>query len=171
MTRKTQRKGSYITLLGWIAIMLLLLIMNSSPLSASTGMIPRFVTLKSDEANMRSGPGKRYPIRWSYHRQHLPMEIIDEYGAWRKVRDSDGEEGWMHHSLLSSSRYILIFKDVQTLRRNPDPMAPPVLRAEPMVLARLLSCRPGWCYIQIQGRKGWIYKSAIWGVYNDEMFE
>lgn len=133
--------------------------------------LPRFVSLRSDEANLRIGPGTRYPIRWVYQRRGMPVEIIEEYGNWRKVKDVEGEEGWLHHGLLSGKRTVLVKgKAEHPLRRNPDSTAPVILKAKPMVIGSLLRCSRLWCYIEISDYKGWIEKTALWGVYEKEQF-
>jgi SH3-like domain-containing protein len=132
--------------------------------------LPRFASLRSGEANLRVGPGTRYPIRAVYRRAGMPVEILDEYGNWRQIRDVDGEKGWVHHGLLSGRRTLLVRGGARVLRRNPDPKAPPVLKAQPMVVGTLLRCRREWCYLKIHGYKGWMEKTAFWGVYAEEKF-
>lgn len=136
----------------------------------AAGKLPRFASLASDEVNLRTGPGTRYPIRWVYHRKGLPVEIIDEYGNWRQLRDPDGETGWVHYGLLTGRRTALIQQDSATLHRNPDATSPAVLLAKPMVIARLLRCNPAWCYLEIKSHMGWMPKSAFWGAYKEEKF-
>lgn len=148
----------------------LLLFFCAATAAHAEGKLPRFASLRSDEANMRVGPGTRYPIRWVYHRLGMPVEIIDEYGNWRKVRDVDGAEGWFHHGLLSGQRTALVRGDEAVLRRNPDPNAMPVLTAKPMVILRVLRCSRSWCYLEVEGYKGWMEKATFWGVYDDEKF-
>lgn len=140
--------------------------------NSETGLpIPRFVTLKSDEANLRKGPGTRYPIHWVYKREGLPVEIINEFGNWRQVRDHDLVTGWMHQSMLSGYRNAMIIGEAQALRRDPGEDSPGLLLAQPGVIAELLECGVGWCELQIEGRKGWIEKSHLWGVYPQEFIE
>ncbi len=135
------------------------------------GSLPRFASLRSDEVNLRTGPGKQYPVEWVFLRRALPVEIVAEYGQWRKIRDIDGSEGWVHRSLLSGRRWVMIAGAVRTLRRKPSPDAAPVLRAEPGVLARLVSCRGAWCRIEIGERAGWLPRDQVWGVYPGETVE
>ena len=83
----------------------------------STGLpLPRFVSLAAERVNVRFGPGKQYPVNWMFARQGLPVEIIEEFDTWRKIRDHDGEEGWVHSSLLSSRRTIMVIGEVRSLR-------------------------------------------------------
>ncbi|MBZ6377324.1 MULTISPECIES: SH3 domain-containing protein [Pacificimonas] len=133
--------------------------------------IPRFVTLGAGEARMRAGPGRDYPVKWLFVRRTLPMEVIDEYGIYRKVRGPDGAEGWMDKALLSGARYALIVDKVATVRARPEADAPPVWRAEPGVIARVQLCAEGWCRIEAEGRSGYIRALDLWGVYPDEAID
>lgn len=139
----------------------------------STGLpVPRFVSLKSSEVNVRTGPGTRYPIQWVYRRDNLPVEIIEEFDLWRKIRDIEGGSGWVHKSMLEGSRHAFIQGKIpRILRANPEPDARPLLKAEPMVVAGVMECHLRWCRVQIAGRKGWIEKEHLWGVYLQEVFD
>lgn len=140
---------------------------------SATGLeVPRFVSLKSAEVNIRTGPGTRYPIVWVYRRQGLPMEIVEEFDQWRKVRDMDGSEGWIHKSMLSGGRSALVQGTApQIIRANPDKSARPIFKAQPKVQAQVIECEVYWCRVQIAGRKGWIEKQHLWGVYTSEVFD
>ena len=129
---------------------------------------PRFASLRVDPVNLRTGPGERYPIEWVYQRKGLPVEITAEFDVWRKVRDSDGTEGWVHQRMLTAVRNVVIKGALRTLRSEPNPNAAAVARAEPGVIARLLECRDAWCRIETQGLKGWLQRSEIWGVLPNE---
>jgi SH3-like domain-containing protein len=131
----------------------------------STGLpVPRFVSLGADQVNLRFGPGREYPISWVLERKGLPVEIIAEFDTWRKVRLHDDDEGWVHSSLLSSRRTLVIKDDIAELRRTPADDARVVLRAEPGVLGDLLDCEEDWCRVEIEGRRGWLRREAFWGV-------
>lgn len=141
---------------------------DGDALSDSGLPIPRFVSLKFQEVNLRSGPGRRYPIRWVYNRKSLPVEVIEEFGHWRKVRDAEGDEGWAHKSQLSGTR-MAIFKADSVLRRYPEAGAPPMIKVQKNVIGQLLECDINWCEVQIESYKSWTEKSAIWGVYAREV--
>jgi SH3-like domain-containing protein len=132
--------------------------------------LPRYVSLKSAEVNMRVGPGTRYSINWVYRRADLPVEIIQEFDQWRQISDSEGTTGWVHKQMLQGKRTALVIGKVAVLRRSPDIAANPVLRAQPGVIGKLLSCEEKWCRVQISGRKAWIAKTSIFGVYKKEEF-
>ncbi len=137
-------------------------------IGASGLPLPRFVSLSAGEANLRTGPGDRYPILWVFVKRGIPLEITAEYGAWRRVRDNEGTTGWMHSALLSGTRTSLITGPIRTLYAEPSVSARKVLRAEPGVISALESCSNGWCRIDIMGREGWIPQEHIWGTYSFE---
>ncbi len=130
--------------------------------------LPRFASLRSDEVNLRAGPGKQYPVEWVFVRRSLPVEVFAEYGQWRKIRDIDGSVGWVHSSLLSAARTVIVADTTRTLRHGPADEARPLLRAEAGVLGKLLACEVAWCRVEIAGEKGWMPRRHLWGVYSDE---
>jgi SH3-like domain-containing protein len=146
---------------------------QQNPLNNSGLPIPRFVSLKSEEVNVRTGPGERYPISWVYKRAHWPVEIVEEFDHWRKIRDVEGSEGWILKGLLDGRRTAIVRgkkATPQILHRLPEDSSPPVLRVKPMVIGRLLECSKEWCRLQVDSYKGWIRKTSLWGVYPREEF-
>lgn len=131
--------------------------------------IPRYVSIKTSEANVRRGPSLNHRIDWVFQRRHMPVQITAEYGHWRRVRDIEGAGGWVHYSLLSGARYVLVTEDQAALRRKPNPDAQPVALAEAGVVARLGDCLPDWCEISADRLTGWIAKDSVWGVDADEV--
>lgn len=134
-------------------------------------MLPRFASLASDKINVRAGPGLRYPVSWTYVRRGMPVEVVAEFDYWRKVRDADGSEGWIHRGMLSPRRVALVQGAVRDVRADPDPVAPVVARAEPGVRVRLLKCRDEWCEVEVQNLRGYLPRAEMWGVYPDEKIE
>jgi SH3-like domain-containing protein len=134
--------------------------------AAKTGLpVPRFVSLGVDKANVRNGPGKRYPIGWVFVRRGVPLEVIAEYELWRKIRDVDGAVGWIHRSLLSNRRRASVKGDgPRPLRRQPNANSDVIARLEPGVIGRLLECGGTWCRLEVGGRRGWIARASLWGV-------
>jgi SH3-like domain-containing protein len=132
--------------------------------------LPRFVSLRSAEVNMRVGPGTRYSISWVYRREGLPVEVTQEFDQWRQIRDAEGATGWVHKQMLQGKRTAVVVGKVAVLRRSPEANANPALRAEPGVIGRVLACEKEWCRLQIEGRKAWIEKKHIFGVYKKEEF-
>lgn len=134
-----------------------------------TGLkLPRFVSLRASEVNMRTGPGTRYPIEWIYRRRNLPVEVVDEFDTWRRIRDIDGAVGWVHQSMLHSNRAVLVLGDWAMLRRDPQDDARGVARLETGVIADLESCGDIWCVVEIEDHKGWVRRDQVYGVYPDE---
>ena len=157
----------------FFCILIILLIPCQLLAANGSGLpVPRFVTLKNDDINVRTGPGTRYPIQWVYHRSGMPVEVIEEYDLWRKIRDIEGTMGWVHKTMLDGKRAVMVkSKQAQILWAEPEAGAKPLLKTEPMVTARLIECQPDWCRIQVSGRKGWMEKKVLWGVYPSETFE
>ncbi|TCM85774.1 SH3 domain-containing protein [Rhodovulum steppense] len=131
--------------------------------------LPRYVSLKAGESNVRRGPSLSHRVDWVYKRRGMPLQITAEYGHWRRVQDRDGAGGWMHYSLLSGVRTVLVDEDMVPMRRTPQTDAPVLAQAERGVIARLGACRPDWCRISAEGRSGWVPKGTLWGVETDEI--
>jgi SH3-like domain-containing protein len=138
-----------------------------------TGLeIPRFVSLRPDEVNLRAGPGLRYPIRWVYQRRNLPMEVIGEFKTWRQLRAWDGTEGWVHQAMIQGRRTARITGgEPRLLRRAPETGARPVAMLEPGVIADLEACRNAWCRLQVEGHAGWMPRDHFYGAYPGERLE
>ncbi|MGQ0663405.1 MAG: SH3 domain-containing protein [Pseudomonadota bacterium] len=130
--------------------------------------LPRYVSLRADEVNLRTGPGVRYPVEWILTRKHLPVEVLVEFENWRKIRDWQGTEGWVHQSMLSGRRSMIVTGDIRPLRRRPDPGAPVVARLEPGVVGQVVECQDQWCRVEAGGAKGWMTRAEFWGVYPNE---
>ncbi len=133
--------------------------------------LPRFASLKSNEVNLRAGPGQRYPIEWVYRRAGHPVEIVAQFDVWRQIKDSEGTLGWVHQSLLSGQRTALITGGVQSLRVEPSESASGVALAEPGVLVELKTCVDAWCEVSARGYTGWLRHDEIWGVYPNETLQ
>lgn len=126
--------------------------------------LPRYVSTKAGKVNVRRGPSLSHRIDWVFQRRGIPLEITAEYGNWRRVRDRDGAGGWVHYSLLSGVRTVIVEKDMVGLRSRPDPGALLNAHAEAGVLARLGECQRDWCRITAGDARGWVPKAALWGV-------
>ena len=130
--------------------------------------LPRYASLRSPKVNLRSGPGIRYPVEWVYMRRGLPLKIVAEFDAWRKVRDWRGTVGWVHRSMLTGKRTVITTASEVVLRRKPSPDAPAVARTRAGVIARVLTCEGIWCRIQAGGIRGWGRRSGLWGTLPNE---
>ena len=156
-------RGAAATALVAVLAALVSLAMEIETSPARAAELPRFVSLKSDLANLRVGPGRRYPIDWVYKRRGLPLLVLQHFDQWRWVRDHEGTKGWMHRALLSTHRTAVIVDGVQTMRESPSSSAPAILRAEAGVIADFLDCEGRWCRITLAGEEGWVPESALWG--------
>ncbi|KQT43226.1 hypothetical protein ASG43_16615 [Aureimonas sp. Leaf454] len=138
--------------------------------------LPRFVSLKSARVNLRVGPGKDYAVSWLYLKPGLPVEVVQEYELWRRVRDSEGSEGWVYHSLLSGERTAIAApwlagkSATVDLRRSASDDSGLVARMEPGVVTKVKECGLGWCEVEVANRDGYVRQHEIWGVYPDERF-
>lgn len=130
--------------------------------------LPRFVSMKADEGNVRRGPSLTHRIDWVFQRRDMPLQVVGEYGHWRQVRDRDGAGGWMHFMLLSGVRTVIVQEDLTPLLARPEDAAPIRARAESGVVARLGECQADWCNIRIGRNRGWVRKAQLWGVTPDE---
>ena len=137
-----------------------------------TGLdIPRFVSLKSDDANIRVGPSVNYPIKLKYVFQNLPLEIIDEFDVWRKSRDHEGNIGWIHKSLIKGDRFILINYDTNrdtNLYNIPNGKIIGIIKKNNILDLNL--CILDWCRVTQNNFSGWLLKKNIWGVYKTEIY-
>jgi SH3-like domain-containing protein len=139
---------------------------------ATTGQpLPRFVSLRSDEVNMRKGPGTRYPVEWVYKRRDLPVEIEREFEVWRLVEDPEGVKGWVHQATLTGRRSIMVRGTDATLRHDPQDTAEAVAVLQPGVVGRLLSCAAGsdWCQVQVGEYRGYLKRTQVWGTLPNEV--
>ena len=143
--------------------------------TASGLPVPRYVSLKSDHVNVRAGPTKDNDDAWVYTRSGLPVEITAEFENWRRIRDSDGTEGWVYHSLLSGKRTATVQlkskTDLAPIYANPDAKSAVTAQLQVGVLGTVKRCTGKWCQIAGDGFDGWIEQNELWGVYPDEKVE
>lgn len=163
--------GSWRIMLKTLAPVALLVALLGAPVFASSKLpLPRFAITKSNEVNARSGPGVRYPTEWVFIRKGEPLEITAEFEQWRYVLDIKGEGGWVHSSVISGKRSVVIKgKEIQSLRRSIGQGARVVAKLEPDLRCQFKSCKEDWCKIKCQSYEGWIEKKYIWGVYPNEL--
>jgi len=137
--------------------------------------VPRFVSLKSDRVNVRGGPNKDQDVRWVYTRIGMPVEITAEFENWRRIRDWEGSEGWVYHSLLSGRRTAVIVPkqkdELVPLFESADETSPVVAKLQSGVLASLKSCTGTWCRITGKNFDGYIRQERLWGAYPNEKVE
>ncbi len=142
-------------------------------MGVSTGLpVPRYVSLKATTTNIRRGPAKEHGAVWTYTKAGLPVEITGEFENWRKVRDWEGSEGWVFHTLLSGRRTVMIApwkkEGLLTLHKEAQADSPAVAKIGPRVVAKVRACNKDWCRISGSGFDGYITQKALWGVYPNE---
>ena len=137
-----------------------------------TGLdLPRFVSLKSNDVNLRVGASINYPIKLKYIQKNYPIEIIDEFDVWRKARDHEGNIGWLHKSLIKGDRFVLsgikIKRDIN-LHKRPNGKITGLIKKNNIL--DLNSCILNWCKVSQNNISGWLLKKNIWGVYETEIY-
>ena len=173
-------------LLSMVAFVILCPITASAQAQTSeSGLpLPRFASLKSDQVNIRKGPGKEYPIDWVFRRAGLPVEIIKEYGHWRQIRDFQGSVGWVFHALLSGRRTMVVLpweikagnkpagKVLMTpIYEEASRKSDVLVNVEPGVIGSVLNCDRKWCNVSVMNYRGWILQKTLWGVYEPEIIK
>lgn len=133
--------------------------------------LPRYVSLKGNEGNARRGPGLTHRIDWVFTRAGMPLRITAEYEHWRRIEDAEGAGGWIHYALLSGVRSVLIAAEMADFHSRPDDASSISFRAERNVVGWIQECQPDWCRISVNGEKGWVRKSDLWGVEPGEIIE
>ncbi len=137
-----------------------------------TGTDPiRFASLRADEVNVRAGPGVRYPVKWVFVRKQLPVAVTAEFESWRKIRDSEDAEGWVHRAMLSAKRSIVVVEKAKTLRRRASDTAPAVAQLAPGIVAKIESCNGQWCEVEVGAYSGWVRQAGFWGLRAKEVIE
>jgi SH3-like domain-containing protein len=151
--------------------LLIALLFSASAFARGTAELPYYASIKSDKANIRTGPSVRYPIDWIYMRPNWPVQVTATFETWRKIKDINGDIGWIHESLLSGRRYgVVKTNGVQEIYRLPITTSTVTLIAEDGVVAEILSCKSNWCKVKIDDEKGWIDSKHLWGIREDEVY-
>lgn len=178
MKKKYRRLGLSVIQFGILAVLAFSTILTIPGVAAGqevkltvrgSGLpVPRFVSLKFNKANLRSGPGSEYPVLWQYRQIGLPLLVDAEFGVWRKVRDADGTTGWMHGAGLSLRRMAFIHKSMTKIYKRNNKQSNVVAVAEKNALLELGSCPKNWCRVTTENVDGWVERSSIWGVLKNE---
>jgi len=140
--------------------------------------LPRYVSLKADRVNLRTGPGTEYPTAWVYRRAGLPLEVVSEFEGWRKVRDSEGATGWVVQSLVSGRRTALVTpwnvkgekaRPQVSIRNSDSESARAVAIVEAGTIVSVQSCDGRWCHVAVDRYRGYLPQKDLWGVYENEV--
>ncbi len=146
-------------------------LLKAENIGSSTGYkVPRYVSLKSNDINLRIGSSKNYPIKLKYTKENFPVEIIEENQNWRKTIDFEGNVGWIHKSLIKGDRYALIIDSKKMVMIYNKPKGKIIGEIGKYNIVRLKTCMEKWCLISIKDSKGWVNKKKLWGVYLNEKF-
>ena len=122
-----------------------------------------FLTLKNNEVNVRIGPSKKYPIKFTYNKKYLPLEILDNFETWRKIKDYENNSGWIHVSQLSKKKSALNINNNSFLYKKPSIYSKPIAKLEIGRLLLIKKCKKEWCKITTGSYEGWIAKKFLWG--------
>jgi|SRR6185369_5181085 len=182
MAVTTQSFRTALRPLGWAALAALLALHSAVAWAAgeaagtASGLpVPRFVSLKSDRVNVRSGPNKEQDLRWVYTRAGMPVEIVAEFENWRRIRDWEGSEGWVYHSLLSGKRSAVVVPsrkdELVPLYEKADTTAEVAANLQSGVLGQIKACDGAWCEFIGKDFRGWIRQDRLWGAYPNEKVE
>jgi len=140
-------------------------------LAAASAPQPYFVSIKVDQAYMREGPSDMHRIKWIYRRKGLPLEVIATFEVWRRVRDMDGEIGWMHTALLSRDRMAVVTSGALVeVHARDDTTSDVVAQAQPGAIGRLLACGQLACEVEFAGAEGWVSRSRLWGIHDGDEY-
>lgn len=174
--------GPFRALLSALIVLLALVLPAYAQSNPSGLALPRFATTRSDPINVRVGPGQKYDIAWTYLKSGVPVEIIQEFDTWRKIRDLDGTEGWVHQNLLSGTRagYVtpIMANSEIALRANRSDDSGMRARLGPGLKVTIKECDGIWCEVSATGQdptqraySGYLHQEELWGVYPDEVFD
>lgn len=126
--------------------------------------VPRFVSLKTGKTHCRSGPSFEHPVKLTYMRRGLPVIVIAETtDHWRKIKDLEGDECWVHSATLSGAETALVTAERLPVRKKPFANAPAEALLGRGVIARIEGARGDWLKISTQGVKGWTLRTGLWG--------
>lgn len=139
--------------------------------TTTEGDISRFASLRADDVNVRAGPGVRYPVKWKFVQRNMPVQVIAEYDTWRKIRDWEGAEGWVHRAMLSGKRSLIVTGQGQTLRRDATDDSAAVARLAAGYVVTVSRCRLDWCEVDADGYEGWVKRDGVWGVLPGEKLQ
>lgn len=167
--RYNEQKGSKKTEF-WLLVLFGFLFSTDPLYGAAQRSVPRFVSLRSNEIKMRVGPGREYPVRWVLQRKGLPVKIIAEYDTWRQVECHDGTSGWIHQSLLTGKRTLMVTHSKCRLLSSAHRKALNIAKLAPLTLLsfKVKDCQSERCFVAINSEEGWVSKKQVWGLLDKE---
>lgn len=166
---RTRCQGAVLKKLGWLLVGA---VMVAAMAEAQERKTPYWASIATGDALMRTGPERTYPATWRYRRRDLPVQVMQVYGNWRRIKEQDGTEGWMLATLLSAQRTAVVTGDApQPMYADPSSSSKLSWRAEPGVVGKISKCESGWCLFDAGGKRGYIQEDHIWGVDAGEEIE
>ena len=162
MLKETSNEFSKIFLVFFLVFGLFITVFVNK--ANAVAVVDNYVSLISNEVNMRTGPGYRYPIEWIYQREGLPVEIIDRFEHWMQIRDIEGTTGWVHKTLLSSKKTVIVTQDMSQLFETSGTKAKAIALIEKGTIGNLDRCRIYRCYVSFGEYEGWVGRTALWGI-------
>lgn len=154
--------------LAWLALLGLAL----PSAAGADNVVPYWTSIVPGKARVRTGPGRNFPATWLYQRAGLPVRVIETFPNWRRIQDPDGATGWMQANLLTDKKRMgMVRAPLVELRAVPDASARVTYRAQGGVIGELTRCTTGWCVLDVRGKRGWVLKTALWGVDGTESWD
>jgi len=144
---------------------LLLIITMSSTLFAR-----EFVCVNKDKVNIRSGPGTKYAKRWLVYK-YSPLEVLSRKGKWLKIKDFQGDKGWIYNSLTTKNKCVVSTRQQTNIRIGPN-----INQKKKFIVTKNYSFRvvktfqnkAGQFWLKVKdkaGDSGWILAKLLWGQY------
>jgi SH3-like domain-containing protein len=122
-----------------------------------------FISIRSDEVNVRNGPSAEYPIKFTYQIRNMPLKLLGEYDNWYKITDKDNDEGWINKNLATKKRYLIVINGTQIVYKDDNVDSAPIFRVEENVVVEHKKCSNEWCKVGVDGKTGWIQAENVWG--------
>lgn len=154
----------------WLGVICGMMLSSAAP--AEELALPRFVSLRNDQVNLRTGPGNKYPVSWVYQEKGYPVEVIDEYELWRQIREVDGTTGWVHRTQITGVRHALVLEET-SLINAPRVDGQIVAVAQKGTIGKILKCprQSDYCLLEFGTVKGWMGKNLFYGLYKGEVID
>jgi|GEM_PF-2319476 len=78
------------------------------PAGSNAEVQATFMVFKSMETNIRTGPGKEYPIKFVSRCKGYPMRVTAHFGNWSMLTDVNGIKGWVNENLMAKGTNAII---------------------------------------------------------------
>ena len=124
-----------------------------------------YASLRSNKTNVRTGPGRDYPVKFTFKARGIPLRVISEYDNWSEIRDYEGQSGWIIKTLLTKRRTLMVrtTQDYVSMYSKNNTKSKVILHLENNVIGSYIKCLDEWCKIKIDNQRGWVEKSNLYG--------